>query len=702
LFDSHTIEKTSGPHGVVIPHYFTCLGEDPFRRVEWEKRSAVIRSENGEVVFEQQDVEVPKSWSQLAIDVVASKYFRGALGTPEREGSVRHLIGRIVQTISDWGRKDGYCAIEEDGQVFAAELTDLILHQKFSFSSPVWFNVGAEPNPQASACFINSVNDNLGSILAWYQKEGIIFKGGSGSGINLSTIRSSKEGFSSGGIASGPVSFMRVADALAGVIKSGGKTRRAAKMVVLNVDHPDIVEFIHCKVEEELKARVLMAAGYSGSLDGPAYTSVFFQNANNSVRVTDELMQAVLENKPWQTRLVTTGETCQTYNARDLLRMIARATWECGEPGMQFDTTINAWHTCRNSGRINASNPCGEHLHLDNSACVLASLNLIKFLKDDGTFDTDAFCHTVDLVITALDIIVGNASYPSRETTDNAAAFRQLGLGYTNLGALLMALGLPYDSEAGRQYAAAITALMTGEAYLQSARLAQNLGIFSGYANNRSPMLSVIERHRSHAYKLDPVFVPLDLLSEARKVWNEASALGEQAGFRNSQATVLAPTGTISFMMDCDTTGVEPDISLVKYKRLVGGGLLKIVNHTIPRALKQLAYNSVQVQQIVEYIEEHETIEGAPHIRNEHLPVFDCAFKPIRGTRSIHYLGHLKMVAAIQPFLSGGVSKTINVPSQISVEEIEDAYLQAWKLGLKSVSIYRDGCKRIQPLSTGA
>jgi ribonucleoside-diphosphate reductase alpha chain len=653
------------------------------------------------MVFEQHDVEIPKPWSQLATNVVVSKYFRGPLGTPQREHSVRQLISRVVDTITGWGRTDGYFASEADAQAFADELTHLLVEQKLAFNSPVWFNVGVEPHPQCSACFILSVEDRMESILDWYRKEGIIFKGGSGSGVNLSRIRSSKERLAGGGTASGPVSFMRAADASAGVIKSGGKTRRAAKMVVLNADHPDIVEFIQCKAEEERKAWTLIEAGYDASIDGAAYSSIFFQNANNSVRVTDDFMRAVVENRPWSTRFITTGDICETFQARDLLRQIAEATWRCGDPGMQFDTTINAWHTCANTGRINASNPCSEYMHLDDSACNLASLNLMKFLRDDGGFDTTAFKHAVDISITAQDIIVDNSSYPTVEIAVNARAFRELGLGYANLGAMLMSLGLPYDSEAGRQYAGAITALMTGEAYLQSARLAEQMGPFSGYAVNREPMLGVIDKHRTCAHRIDPSLVSLDLLSEARKVWDEALALGRKVGYRNSQATVLAPTGTIAFMMDCDTTGVEPDIALVKYKRLVGGGLLKIVNNTVPRALKRLGYDSKDVQAIIEYIDEHETIEGAPLLRDEHLPVFDCAFKPTRGSRSIHYLGHLRMMGAVQPFISGAISKTINMSNDATVDDIIEAYMEAWRLGLKAVAIYRDGCKRVQPLATG-
>jgi ribonucleoside-diphosphate reductase alpha chain len=1076
--------------GVKVKRYFTRPGVHPFAEIDWEKRSAVISGEKGEVVFEQHDVEIPKSWSQLATNVVVSKYFRGPLGTPQREYSVRQLISRVVDTITAWGRKDGYFASEEDARIFADELAHLLVEQKLAFNSPVWFNVGVEPHPQCSACFILSVEDRMESILDWYRKEGIIFKGGSGSGVNLSKLRSSREQLAGGGTASGPVSFMRAADASAGVIKSGGKTRRAAKMVVLNVDHPDVIEFIQCKAEEERKAWTLIEAGYDASIDGAAYSSIFFQNANNSVRVMDDFMRAIIENRPWSTHFVTTGEVCETFQARDLLRRIAEATWRCGDPGMQFDTTINAWHTCPNTARINASNPCSEYMHLDDSACLgpevrvstkqgllpvaemyrrqeagetifvktellsehaavprhgkrgyrpadvyarqlafrpavviktgrkllyrielstgqtirltadhkvlteegwkevrhlqvgydaivtqkqstpidyseatpgeiqhshmlgwmlgdgycstgsqrpafglvfgpqdrktadyllpvfnrfvgehtlapsktlhlstqstgvmqvgstaqgalqvlvedhgvhpavaphkrfpscvfeapkvlqaaflgalfsadgtiflrssdqenkpfllvrltstspqllsdtqlllfdfgirssitwthpegrknpqgtlsihghhaykfcqmigfplsvqkaaiaqealdrpyggnnyagrravveqveedgedevydisepvthsmiaegmiihncnLASLNLMKFLKDDSGFDTVAFKHAVDLSITAQDILVDNSSYPTAEITANAKTFRELGLGYANLGALLMSLGLPYDSEAGRQYAGAITALMTGEAYLQSARLAEPMRPFSGYAVNREPMLGVIDKHRSSAHKLDPSLVPLELLSEARKVWDETLTLGRKVGYRNSQATVLAPTGTIAFMMDCDTTGVEPDIALVKYKRLVGGGLLKIVNNTVPRALKRLGYDSKEVQAMVEYIDEHETIEGAPLLRDEHLPVFDCAFKPTRGSRSIHYLGHLRMMGAVQPFISGAISKTINMPNDATVEDISEAYMEAWRLGLKAVAIYRDGCKKVQPLATG-
>ncbi len=690
-----------GRRGLTIKRYFTQAGLDPFTNVEWERRSAVIYGEKGEVVFEQHDVEMPKAWTQLATNVVVSKYFRGPLGTPQRETSVRQLIGRVVGTIRSWGTAQGYFATPNDAAVFADELTHLLLHQKACFNSPVWFNVGVEPKPQCSACFILSVDDTMDSILDWYRREGIIFKGGSGSGVNLSKLRSSKERLVGGGTASGPVSFMKAADASAGVIKSGGKTRRAAKMVVLNVDHPDIMEFINCKTEEERKARALIAAGYDSSLDGAAYGSVAFQNANNSVRVTDTFMQAVVADGDWHTRFVRTGEVAENFRARDLMRSISEAAHACGDPGLQFDTTINDWHTCPASGRINASNPCSEYMHLDNSACNLSSLNLMKFVSATGDFDVAAFRHAVDVMITAQDIIVDNSSYPTPEIEKNAHAFRELGLGYANLGALLMSLGLPYDSESGRQYAGAVTALMCGEAYLQSARIAGEMGPFFGYAPNREAMQRVIGKHRAAAHKIDPALVPLDLLSEARHAWDDAFALGERQGFRNSQATVLAPTGTIAFMMDCDTTGIEPDIALVKYKKLVGGGMLKIVNMTIKRALHRLGYESREIQDILEYVEDQETIEGAPHLKDEDLPVFDCAFKPQHGARSIHYLGHIRMMGAAQPFISGAISKTVNMPADAAVDDVTEAYIEAWRDGLKAIAIYRDGCKQTQPLNTG-
>jgi ribonucleoside-diphosphate reductase alpha chain len=695
------VNSAAPGRGLALERFFTTAGVDPYSQVEWDLRSAVISGEDGRIVFEQKDVEVPRAWSQTATNVVVSKYFRGPLGTPRRETSVRQLISRVVDTIAGWGDKQGYFADADARDTFHAELKYLLLNQKASFNSPVYFNVGIEAKPQCSACFILKVDDSMDSILSWYRNEGMIFKGGSGAGVNLSALRSCREKLSSGGTASGPLSFMKAADASAGVIKSGGKTRRAAKMVVLNADHPDIVDFIKCKVEEERKAWALIEAGYDSSLDGPAYGSVFFQNANNSVRATNGFMQAVLDDADWQTHFVKSSEVAETRPARKVLHMIAEAAHACGDPGMQFDTTINTWHTCPASGRINASNPCSEYMHLDNSACNLASLNLMKFIDDRGEFDVRAFRHAVDILITAQDIVVDNSSYPTDEIAKNASAFRELGLGYANLGALLMALGMPYDSDQGRSYAAAITALMTGEAYLQSARIAEHMGPFAGYAPNREPMQKVIGLHKAAAYKLDPSYVPLDLLRAARESWDDALKLGTAAGYRNSQATVIAPTGTIAFMMDCDTTGIEPDIALIKYKKLVGGGMLKIVNGTVPRALKRLGYDSKEVQEIVEYLDENETIEGAPQLADAHLAVFDCAFKPRAGARTIHYNGHLKMMGAVQPFISGAISKTINMPAEATVDEVAEAYVTAWKLGLKAVAIYRDGSKRTQPLNTG-
>ncbi len=686
--------------GISVERLFTRPGVDPMSEVDWELRSAIIAGEDGRVVFEQRDVEVPREWSQTAANVVVSKYFRGPLGSSRRETSARQVVTRVVDTISAWGDKQHYFASDADRDSFSAELSYLLVHQMASFNSPVYFNVGIESRPQCSACFILKVEDNMDSILSWYRNEGMIFKGGSGSGVNLSEVRSRREMLSAGGTASGPLSFMKAADASAGVIKSGGKTRRAAKMVVLNAGHPDIVDFIKCKLDEEKKAWALIAAGYDSSLDGEAYGSVFFQNANNSVRVTDDFMRAVLDDGTWQTHFVKSGEVAGEYPARELLRMIAEAAWACGDPGMQFDSTINSWHTCPNSGRINASNPCSEYMHLDNSACNLASLNLLRFLDERGDFDVKAFRHAADVMITAQDIVVDNSSYPNDEIARNAHNFRELGLGYANLGAALMALGLAYDSDQGRSYAGAITALMTGEAYLQSARIADALAPFEGYALNREPMLKVIERHRNCTRELNSAHVPLELLRAARDSSEEALRLGQSAGFRNSQATVLAPTGTIAFMMDCDTTGIEPDIALIKYKKLVGGGVFKIVNQTVPRALKRLGYDSREIQEIVEYLDEHETIEGAPHLADAHLAVFDCAFKPRAGSRTIHYMGHLKMMAAVQPFLSGAISKTINMPAEATVDEVAEAYLTGWKLGLKAIAIYRDGSKRTQPLNT--
>jgi ribonucleoside-diphosphate reductase alpha chain len=697
---STTTGKASEERLLHFNRVFTVPGIHPFDQVKWERRKAVIHNEKGEVIFEQNDVEVPSSWSMMATNVVVSKYFRRSSDGKARENSVRQLVDRVVDTICSWGRQGGYFASPEEADTFEAELTHLLLEQKAAFNSPVWFNCGVEAKPQCSACFINSVEDRMESILDLAKTEGMLFKWGSGTGSNLSPIRSSKELLSSGGQASGPVSFMKGYDAFAGVIKSGGKTRRAAKMVILNIDHPDISEFITCKEEEEKKAWALIEAGYDSSFNGPAYSSIFFQNSNNSVRVTDEFMRAVIDDKPWTTRAVTTGEPMETYRARDLFKMIATAAHVCGDPGMQYDTTVNDWHTCANTARINASNPCSEYMFLDDTACNLASLNLMKFRKPNGDLDVEMFKYAVRIIITCQEIIVDNASYPTAAIAKNSALFRPLGLGYANLGALLMSLGYPYDSEGGRAYAAAITALMCGEAYHTSAQLAADLGPFSEFPLNREPMLRVIRKHRAAAGKVSPTYLPTELYSAAQKSWSDALVQGERHGYRNSQVTVLAPTGTIGFMMDCDTTGVEPDIALVKYKKLVGGGLLKIVNQTVPEALRRLKYTEAQINEIVQYIDENETIEGAPGLKEEHLPIFDCAFKPLNGVRSIHYTGHLKMMAAVQPFLSGAISKTVNMPEESTVEEIEQAYIEAWKMGLKALAIYRDGSKRSQPLNT--
>jgi ribonucleoside-diphosphate reductase alpha chain len=687
--------------GLEFDRFFSREGIDPFDEVEWDVRAAVIGNDKGQVVFEQRDVEMPRSWSQQATNIVVSKYFRGQVGTPERERSVKQLIGRVVDTITGWARNQQYFASEDDLSAFADDLKHLLVYQKAAFNSPVWFNVGFEPHPQCSACFINSVQDTMESILTLARTEGMLFKYGSGTGSNLSSIRSSRELLAGGGTASGPVSFMKGFDAFAGVIKSGGKTRRAAKMVILNVDHPDIGEFINCKVEEEKKAWALIDAGYDGSFTGPAYASVFFQNSNNSVRVTDEFMRAVMDDGEWQTHAVRDGAVMDTYRARDLMRQIAEATHLCGDPGLQFDTTVNDWHTCSNTARINASNPCSEYMFLDDSACNLASINLMKFLREDDEFDHVAFDAACRTLITAQEILVDNSSYPTDAIARNSHAYRPLGLGYANLGALLMSRGLPYDSDAGRDYSAAITAVMHGAAFAQSSKIARDHGgPFSGYAPNREPFLRVMRKHRAAIKDIDPTHVPKDLLQAAREVWDEAVEMGEEHGYRNAQATVLAPTGTIGFMMDCDTTGVEPDIALVKYKKLVGGGLMKIVNQTVPMALQKLGYSGQQVKEIIEYIDENETIEGAPHVKDAHLPVFDCAFKPARGVRSIHYMGHVRMVGAVQPFISGAISKTVNVPKDATVEEIQQAYIDSWRLGTKAVSIYRDGSKRTQPLNT--
>jgi ribonucleoside-diphosphate reductase alpha chain len=693
--------QEAGAPGIEFPRYFTLPGVDPFDEIEWEIRSAVIGNEKGKVVFEQREVEIPRFWSQQATNIVVSKYFRGQLGTPGREHSVKQLIGRVVDAITQWAREDKYFGDDEALQAFSAELKHLLVYQKAAFNSPVWFNCGFEKAPQCSACFINSVQDTMDSILTLAKTEGMLFKFGSGTGSNLSSIRSSRELLAGGGTASGPVSFMKGYDAFAGVIKSGGKTRRAAKMVILNADHPDILEFINCKVEEEKKAWALIDAGYDGSFTGVAYNSIFFQNSNNSVRVTDDFMRAVLDDGAWHTHAVTNREVMDTYKARNLMRMIAEGTWVCGDPGMQFDTTVNEWHTCPETGRINASNPCSEYMFLDDSACNLASINLMKFVKDDGEFDVAAFRSACRTLITAQEIIVPNSSYPTKAIEKNSHDYRPLGLGYANLGALLMSRGLPYDSDEGRAYAAAITAVMTGEAYAQSARIARDQGgPCAGYEKNREPFLRVMRKHRDAVLEINTKVVPGDLLGAAKQAWDEAVELGEQHGYRNAQATVLAPTGTIGFMMDCDTTGVEPDIALVKYKKLVGGGLMKIVNGTVPMALKKLGYTEPEIEAIVHSIDEHETIEGAPFLKEEHLAVFDCAFKPAKGERSIHYMGHIRMMGATQPFISGAISKTVNVPREATVEEIEKAYLESWRLGAKAISIYRDGSKRTQPLNT--
>jgi ribonucleoside-diphosphate reductase alpha chain len=687
--------------GLEFPRYFTLAGVDPFDEVEWEIRSAVIGNEKGKVVFEQRDVEIPKTWSQQATNIVVSKYFRGQIGTPERERSVKQLIGRVVDTITGWARAQKYFASEDALMSFSHELKHLLVYQKAAFNSPVWFNCGFEKAPQCSACFINSVQDTMDSILTLARTEGMLFKFGSGTGSNLSSIRSSKELLAGGGTASGPVSFMKGYDAFAGVIKSGGKTRRAAKMVILNADHPDVMEFINCKVEEEKKAWALIDAGYDGSFTGTAYTSVFFQNSNNSVRVTDDFMRAVLDDGDWSTRRVTDGDVAETYKARALMRGIAEGTWICGDPGMQFDTTVNEWHTCPTTARINASNPCSEYMFLDDSACNLASINLMKFVKGDGELDVPAFKAACRTLITAQEIIVPNSSYPTKAIEKNSHEYRPLGLGYANLGALLMSRGLPYDSDEGRAYAAAITAVMTGEAYAQSAKVARDHGgPFPGFEVNRDPFLRVMRKHRDAVSEISAKQVPADLYAGAKQAWDEAVELGEDFGYRNAQATVLAPTGTIGFMMDCDTTGVEPDIALVKYKKLVGGGLMKIVNTTVPMALEKLGYTKPEVEAIVHHIDEHETIEGAPFLKDEDLPVFDCAFKPANGERSIHYMGHIRMMGATQPFISGAISKTVNVPREATVEDIEKAYLESWRLGAKAISIYRDGSKRTQPLNT--
>jgi ribonucleoside-diphosphate reductase alpha chain len=678
-----------------VRRFFTIPGRDPFDEIEWEIRDALIPGKE-KPVFEQRGVEFPKFWSQTATNIVAQKYFRGRMSSPDRESSVKQMIGRVVSTIGRWGREGGYFADEDEAETFEAELKAILVNQYAAFNSPVWFNVGFEEKPQCSACFILSIEDSMESILDWIRREGIIFRGGSGSGVNLSKLRSSKEQLSKGGYASGPVSFMRGADASAGTIKSGGKTRRAAKMVVLDADHPDIEEFIWCKAHEEQKARVLEAAGYDMSLDSPDWGSIQYQNANNSVRVTDAFMDAAAEDKEWNLTARTDGTVVGTIEARDLLRQMADAAWRCADPGVQYDTTINAWHTCPNTGRINASNPCSEYMHIDDSACNLASLNLLKFRREDGEFDVEAFEHAVDTVFLAQEILVGYSSYPTPEIEANAKAYRQLGLGYANLGALLMARGLAYDSDEGRAYAAAITALMTGRAYRKSAEVAKRMGPFAGYQKNAAAMTGVIAKHRAAVGNIENSdSVPADLLTACRTAWDDALNLGELSGWRNAQASVLAPTGTISFMMDCDTTGVEPDFSLVKSKKLVGGGEITIPNKTVPMALEKLGYAPNEVEEVVAFVDERNSIIGAPFVKKQHYPVFDCAI----GERAIHYMGHVKMMGAVQPFISGAISKTVNMPEQVTVEDVAALFVDAWRLGVKAIAIYRDNCKVAQPLS---
>jgi ribonucleoside-diphosphate reductase alpha chain len=736
--------SSAKPNGLAIKRHFTQAGVSPYEKLSWERRTASITDSKGGVIFEQKDVEAPSSWSMTATNIVASKYLHGQLGTRQREQGVRQLVSRVAETIRDWGRADGYFRSAEDAEAFHDELVYMLLNQYAAFNSPVWFNVGIgrvygdsdaqnwhwNPQtqqiefgvtgysyPQCSACFINSVQDSLDSILSLAKTEGMLFKWGSGTGTNLSTLRGSMEVLSGGGQASGPLSFMKGFDAFAGVIKSGGKTRRAAKMVILNIDHPDVVAFIECKQKEEEKAFALAREGYDASgPDSEAYSSIFFQNANNSVRVTDEFMQAVMEDRDFTTRAVRDRTPIKSYKARDLLKKIAKATWDCGDPGMQYDGTVNKWHTAKNTARINASNPCSEYMFLDDSACNLSSLNLMKF-EQNGAFDVEAYKHAVEIMITAQEILVDHSGYPTEPIARNSHDYRPLGLGYANLGALLMANGLPYDSDAGRDYAACLTAIMCGQAYLQSSRLAERCaplaaattlaarakatdGACPGYFINREPFLDVIRMHRAAVGKIAKNNVPATLLEAAQQSWDEALRHGERFGYRNSQVTVLAPTGTIGFMMDCDTTGVEPDLALIKFKKLAGGGMMKIVNQTVPEALFKLGYSVDEADAIVSYIDQNGTVEGAPQLKPEHLAVFDCAFKPAKGTRSISPMGHLKMMAAVQPFISGAISKTINMPTDASVDDIANAYIEAWKMGVKAVAIYRDGSKQNQVLTT--
>ncbi|MDP8983122.1 MAG: vitamin B12-dependent ribonucleotide reductase [Acidobacteriota bacterium] len=713
--------------GISFARYFTQkleAGKTPYDEIQWELRSATIGNDKGAVIFEQQGVLVPADWSQTATNIVVSKYFHGKLGSPDRETSVGQLVHRVVDNIADWGKSGRYFETDVDAENFRDELAHLMLTQKACFNSPVWFNVGVkeargygwfydeasgeiqklrkgEARPQCSACFINSVSDSLESILDLAKTEGMLFKWGSGTGTNLSNLREENGALWGGGKASGPLSFMKGFDAFAGVIKSGGKTRRAAKMVILNAEHPDVDKFIWCKAKEEKKAHTLIDAGYDAALDGEAYGSIFFQNANNSVRASDEFMEAVVEDRDWWTRSVVNGQPVKRYKAKDLLKSIAEATWQCGDPGMQFDTTINRWHTSKATGPINASNPCSEYMFLDDSACNLSSLNLMKFVGPGGEFDVEAFRHACDTMTLAQEIIVDSASYPTERIARNSHDYRPLGLGFANLGALLMSMGIPYDSPAGRDWAGAITAVMCGQAYLTSARIAEAVGPCPGYAANEESFLDVILMHGKAMAHVDSKRVPEDLYHAAVECWNHAYTLGERVGFRNAQTTVIAPTGTIGFMMDCDTTGVEPDLALVKYKKLVGGGVIKIVNNTVPQALIKLGYSPEQVEQIVSHIDATGTIEGAPELKDEHLAVFDCSFRPQNGKRFIQHMGHIRMMAAVQPFISGAISKTINMPEESTAEEIMEAYLESWKLGLKAVAIYRDGSKRAQPMSSG-
>jgi len=707
-----SVMTSTGRNEVQIPirRHFTRAGEDVFASVRWARRTARISAENGDSVFEQHDVEVPESWSPIATNIVASKYFRGHLGQPSRESSVKALIGRVVGTLRRWGKDGGYFASDEQEETFADELTHLLLHQKVCFNSPVWFNLGVvEPDgklvpQQASACFINSVEDTMTSIMDLAKTEAMLFKGGSGTGTNLSTIRSSKETLAGGGIASGPVSFMRGFDSFAGVIRSGGKTRRAAKMVILNADHPDILDFVRCKAQEEKKAWALIDAGFDGrfNVQGGAYDSIQYQNANHSVRVSDAFMKSVLNSGTWQTRAVTTGKITDTLPARDVMREVSSAAHVCGDPGLQYDTTINRWNPVKSSGRINATNPCSEFIFLDDTACNLASFNLLRFADGSGTFLTEDFAQAVDTMILAMEIIVDPADYPTPRIAANSHALRPLGLGYANLGALIMLNGLAYDSDEGRNLCAAITSLMCGRSYHRSAEIARRTGPFAEYEKNRAPFLEVIGLHTEYGDRVPTDGVPADLHRAARESWHEALELGRRAGYRNAQVTVIAPTGTIAFMMDCDTTGIEPDIALVKYKQLVGGGMLKIVNRTVPAALGRRGYTQAQIDAIVAYVDEHDTIEGSPELSDEHLSIFDCAFTSAHGTRSIHFMGHIRMMAAAQPFLSGGISKTVNLPKDATIEDIEEAYTEGWRLGLKSLAVYRDGSKRTQPLKTKA